>query len=91
MTGADRYREPLRRFVAEELLEGRADELDHDTPLLELGVIDSFSLAEIVTFVEAQFAIAIPDGELKPTSFASVGAIAELCDRLAIAPPRQGR
>src|SRR5205814_8625721 len=49
MSNADAYVQPLHTFVVEEFLEGQGEDLDRDSPLLELGIIDSFSLAELVS------------------------------------------
>jgi len=83
MADADLYVAPLREFVVERFLEGNGDGLDADTPLLELGILDSFSIVEIVSFAEQRFGIGIPESELKPTSFGSISALAGLLDRLA--------
>ena len=83
MSNAEAYVQPLRSFVVEEFLEGNGDDLDSDSPLLELGIIDSFSLAEVVSWCEERFGIRIPERELTPDNLASIDAMAQLLDRLA--------
>jgi acyl carrier protein len=40
--------------------------------------IDSFSIVEIILFIERKFGIVLPDDQLKPEHFRSVEAIAAL-------------
>jgi acyl carrier protein len=83
MTDAQAYAEPIRDFVVAQLLEGHGGDLEVDSPLLELGIIDSFSLVEIVVFCERRFGIRIPDSELTPVNLESIAALARLLERLA--------
>ena len=58
-------------ILAEEVvIESRAD-------LRSLGV-DSFSIVEIILFIERKFGLVIPDDQLKPEHFSSVESIAAL-------------
>ena len=52
-----------------------------DTPLSRLG-LTSMASVSLMLAVEGHFAIAIPDSELKPENFRTVGAIAALVARL---------
>jgi acyl carrier protein len=83
MSNADAYVQPLHTFVVQEFLEGQGEDLDRDSPLLELGIIDSFSLAELVSWCDERFGIRIPERELTPENLASINALAQLLDRLA--------
>lgn len=68
---------------------GRVDddlEIDRDTPLLDLGVIDSLTVAEFVAMVEEEYGVSVPFSELVPVNFASVRSLTDLVDRLAGAP-----
>ncbi len=44
--------------------------------LFESGLLDSFSLADLVGALEQEFSIRIPDSDLKPRKFDSVARIA---------------
>ena len=46
-----------------------------DQSLFESGLLDSFSLADMVSALESEFAIRIPDSDLKPRKFDSVERI----------------
>lgn len=51
--------------------------IESHTNLSQIG-IDSFSIVEIILFVERKFGISIPEHQLLPEHFQSVGAIATL-------------
>jgi 2-hydroxymuconate-semialdehyde hydrolase len=53
-----------------------APDIDASSPLLDLGLIDSLSIIEIVTQLEERFSVQMPDQLLVPESFANVSAIA---------------
>jgi acyl carrier protein len=43
-----------------------------DASFLELGIIDSFGVAELLAFVHEEFGVAVADDELVPDNFDSV-------------------
>jgi acyl carrier protein len=43
--------------------------------LFESGLLDSFSLTELVSALEAEFKISVPDSDLNPRKFDSVARI----------------
>ncbi|MGH9673377.1 MAG: acyl carrier protein [Bryobacteraceae bacterium] len=45
---------------------------DPETSLFETGVLDSFSLPDLVSAIEQAFAITVPDSDLSPRKFESV-------------------
>lgn len=46
-----------------------------DESLFESGLLDSFTLADLVAAIESEFAIRIPDSDLTPRKFDSVTRI----------------
>jgi acyl carrier protein len=46
-----------------------------DESLFESGLLDSFTLPDLVTAIESEFGIRIPDRDLTPRKFASVTRI----------------
>jgi acyl carrier protein len=46
-----------------------------DESLFESGVLDSFTLADLVSALEDEFALKIPDSDLSPRKFDSVARI----------------
>ena len=62
----------LRQFIKANFLFGQdLTFADHDS-LLELGVVDSTGVLELVTFVEDRYQIAIEDEELVPENLDSI-------------------
>jgi acyl carrier protein len=66
----------IRSFIRENfLMGGRGPELaDHDS-LIASQVVDSTGFLELVTFLEAQYAIQIDDEEMVPANLDSVAAL----------------
>lgn len=60
---------------------------DEGTSLKALG-ITSLLLFEFVTLLEERTAIEIPDDELTPANFATVGDVAALIERVRSADPQ---
>jgi acyl carrier protein len=46
-----------------------------DESLFESGLLDSFSLTDLVTALEVEFKITVPDSDLTPRKFDSVARI----------------
>lgn len=72
----------LKQFVGKELLDGRDAGLDEHTPLLEWGVIDSLSVAELVSFTSERFEIEVPQHEVTPENLKNLDAYVGLLMRL---------
>ena len=72
----------LKRFVGRELLDGRDERLDEHTPLLAWGVIDSLSVAELVSFTNERFGIDVPQSEVKPENLKDLDSYARMLMRL---------
>jgi acyl carrier protein len=49
---------------------------DRDSSLFDTGVIDSFDLVDFVADLEKEFEIKVPDDDLHPSKFESLGKIA---------------
>jgi len=45
---------------------------DPEESLFESGVLDSFALADVVSAIEEEFAIKVPDKDLTPRKFDSI-------------------
>ncbi len=65
----------LCNFIASNILSGEK-EVKNDTVLSDIGV-DSFSIIEIILFIERRFGIAIPHESLNPENLRSVSALAD--------------
>ncbi|MEQ9325143.1 MAG: acyl carrier protein [Polyangiaceae bacterium] len=68
-------------FVASDLLDGDARDLDAQTPLLELGIIDSLTIVSLLSFLETRFGARIAPENVRPEHFVTIAAIAVLTER----------
>ena len=64
----------VRRYAAEPI-----DPKPEDS-LFESGLLDSFSLSDMVSELESEFAIKIPDSDLSPRKFDSIERIERYID-----------
>lgn len=79
MTNTERE---LREFVNETFLFGQGvDELRGDDSFLELGIIDSTGILELVNFLERQYNIELADSELVPENLDSVNRVVRFVGR----------
>ncbi len=53
-------------------------EIDTDSTLISSGIVDSFSMVSLKTFLEKKYKIQIPDAKATPEVFDSVSKIAKL-------------
>jgi acyl carrier protein len=67
----------IRAYIIENFLFGdESMRLDGDESLLELGVVDSTGVLDLLNFVEEEFGIAVADEELAPDNFDSINKLA---------------
>lgn len=77
---ANRVRAEICAFIRENLLaEGVI--IEPDTILSNIG-IDSYSIIEIILFIERKYGTVIPESMLIPENFKSVNAIADCANRI---------
>jgi acyl carrier protein len=55
--------------------------LADDASLLEQGIVDSTGVLEVVSFLEAEFGIAVADEELLPENLDTIGRISAFVAR----------
>jgi acyl carrier protein len=66
-------------YVKKEFLEEDSDvEVKEDTPLISSGIVDSFSMVSLKTFLEKKYKISIPDDKATPEAFDSVNKIVDV-------------
>jgi acyl carrier protein len=73
----------LLDHIARTWMDGDADGLDVDSPIIDLNIIDSAAIFDLVHYLQSQFRITVPLTEVSPANFGSVRAVARLVDRLA--------
>jgi len=64
--------EKLIEFIKDEFLDDPDTVIDIDTKLISGGMIDSFSLVSLQTFIEAEFGKKIPAPRITAQSFDTV-------------------
>lgn len=69
MDNRKRITEIVRRVA------GKPVEFTADESLFESGLLDSFTLTDLVTELESEFSIRVPDSDLTPRKFDSVARI----------------
>jgi acyl carrier protein len=56
--------------------------LNMDDSLMQAGIIDSLGIQMLITFLEREYQIAIPEEELYPENFETINDIANLVIRI---------
>lgn len=70
----------LRTFICENILAENV-EIKDDSILKDVGV-DSFSIVEIVLFIERRFGKLIPDHLMVPETFLSLNSLASVVEKI---------
>jgi acyl carrier protein len=71
----------VREFVTRNFFVSDAARLTDGASLLDLGVVDSTGVLEIIGFVESTFGLSIEDDEIVPANLDSIERIAAYVDR----------
>jgi acyl carrier protein len=76
-------REELKTYIHQNLIRDKDIGAigDHDS-LVEHGILDSLALFNLLTFIEDQTGIRVPDTEVLLENFDTVAAIEQTVDRL---------
>jgi acyl carrier protein len=73
----DELEKAILEYVIEEYVEEEdEDEIDMESPLISSGIVDSFSMVSLKTFLERKYKISIPDDKATPEKFDTVKNIA---------------
>ena len=76
----------LRHFIASELMYGDDDDvLSDEEPLLGSGIVDSLGIMRLVSYIEEEFGVAVPEDQLVPEHFQTVNRLAAFVQRLQAA------
>lgn len=72
----------IRDFVLKSIVfRTNEDGIDNRESLIESGLMDSTSILDLVSFLEAEFHIDIDDQDIVPENLESIAAIADYVDR----------
>jgi acyl carrier protein len=77
----EEIRSTMHDFILQRFPAAHAQGLSPDDLLLDLGIVDSLGVLEIITFIERKFGVALTDEEMTAGNFASVTAMAGLVER----------
>jgi acyl carrier protein len=72
----DRLQTELRRFVIDNFMYGQDCQFRNEDSFLDLGIIDSTGLLELVNFLEKQYGIHVEEADLVPENLDSVAQLA---------------
>jgi len=70
----------LSTYLANNILKQPTRTLSADEPLITSGLIDSFSLMDVVLFIEDNFGVRIEDTELNADTFDNLTQLASLIE-----------
>jgi acyl carrier protein len=73
--------EKVRGFIKENFYAASSAELTDDVSLLDLGIVDSTGILEVVAFLEEQFDITVDDAEMLPENLDSIENIVAFVNR----------
>jgi acyl carrier protein len=72
----------LKHYIATEIMYADDDALSEDEPLLGSGIIDSLGIMRLVSYIEEEFGVEVPEDQLVPEHFRTVTALAQFVERL---------
>jgi acyl carrier protein len=72
-------RKVILEYVKNEYIDEDDDtEVGPDSPRISSGIVDSFSMVSLKTFLERKYKISIPDNKATPEAFDTVNRIVKL-------------
>ena len=74
-------RQQLRTFVIDNFLYGRRTQLRDEDSFLDMGIIDSTGLLELVNFIEKQYRVHVEEADLTPENLDSIARLTQFLER----------
>lgn len=74
-------RNQLREHIAVNYMGGDAAGLEDATPLLELNIIDSVAIFDLLHYIRTEMGVTLPIEDVSPDNFGSIASIASLVER----------
>jgi acyl carrier protein len=71
----------LRSFIVENFLFGQDSSLKDGDSFLQVGILDSTGVLQLVAFLEEKYGITVEDGELTPENLDSINNIVAYLSR----------
>ncbi len=66
----------LRDFIDHSIMDGQGSDLTSSTPLFEFGILDSFALFSVLSFISDEFKVTVPLESLRTEDFENISTIA---------------
>jgi acyl carrier protein len=83
MTPAPQDLSALTQLILQKFAKRGTASIDDKTSLVKSGWVDSFAIVELVSFLEAEYGIQLPDGEVSPENFENLATIRAMLARCA--------
>ena len=80
----------ITTFIIETLLDGDGSDLDDQTALLELSIIDSLAMVSLLGFIEKKLGVSVPEDEVSPRNFMSIATLEAMIMRVQQATTKGG-
>jgi acyl carrier protein len=74
-------RKKVKTFIIDNFLFGDESGLENDTSFLDVGIIDSTGVLELISFLEDHFKIQIEDAEVIPENLDSIEQVTAFLER----------
>ena len=74
----------IMAFLNEAALQSRTKVPERDASLFLSGVLDSFSLVDLVTVIETEFGIRVADSDLRPENFDTIRRVEAFIARASV-------
>jgi len=71
----------VRQFIKNNFYAAGASDLTEDASLLDLGIVDSTGILEVVAYLEEEFSITVEDAEMLPENLDSIQNIVSFVGR----------
>ena len=71
----------VRQFIKNNFYAASASDLTDDASLLDLGIVDSTGILEVVAYLEEEFGITVDDAEMLPENLDSIQNISAFVGR----------
>lgn len=82
----DEIIQKLKGYLINDVLENEDTNLTIDTPLLEWGIINSFEMVRLLSYIQSEFGLDIPPDEMIADHFKDIATIANLIWSHAVYP-----
>jgi acyl carrier protein len=73
----DRLKHELRAFLNENFIFANDASLHDDSSFLDMGIIDSTGMLELVAFLERTYVIVLDDSDLVPENLDSINSVSQ--------------